>query len=87
MAVLDEGFFEPPKWSGVRDLYAAGVCLVNDVPVIVVKDRPQWAVKDTLFPCMIPLSKCTFQTFGCLLSNFFLLHYVSLSFSPTRFLH
>lgn len=36
--------FELVKWSGVRDLQAAGVCLVNDVPVIVVKDRPQQAI-------------------------------------------
>lgn len=43
--------------------------------------------KYTLFPCIIPLSKGTFQTFGCLRSNFFLFHYISPSFSPTMLLH
>lgn len=56
-------------------------------PCYCSKRQASVGCKYTLFPCMIALSKCTFQTFGCLLSNFFLLHYISSSFSPSRLLH
>lgn len=56
-------------------------------PCYCSKRQASVGCKYTLFPCMIPLSKRTFQTFGCLLSNFFLLHYISPSFSPSRLLH
>lgn len=56
-------------------------------PCYCSKRQASVGYKYTLFPCIIPLSKGTFQTFGCLLSNFFLFHYVSPSLSPIRLLH
>lgn len=56
-------------------------------PCYCSKRQASVGCKYTLFPCMMPLSRRTFQTFGCLLSNFFLLHYISPCFSPTRLLH
>lgn len=55
-------------------------------PCYCSKRQASVGCKYTLFPCVIPLSKCTFHSFSCLLSNFFL-HSVSPSFSPTRLLH
>lgn len=56
-------------------------------PCYCGKRQASVGYKYTLFPCIIPLSKGTFQTFGCLLSSFFLFHYISPSLSPTMLLH
>lgn len=55
-------------------------------PCCCSKRQASVGCKYTLFPCIIPLSKGTFQTFGCLVSSFFPFHYISSSLFSTRLL-
>lgn len=53
-------------------------------PCYCSKRQASVGCKYTLFPCMMPLSKCTFQTFSCLLSkiSFFFITFPPASLPP-----